>query len=80
MKVVISGAGNVGRHLASDLNERGHENMGVYPGEDGFFYVRDNSQQVTRFYIAPDDLVGLMAARESGDTTTIPFQRFTPSS
>ena len=25
MKVVISGAGNVGRHLASDLNERGHE-------------------------------------------------------
>jgi len=25
VKVVISGAGNVGRHLASDLNERGHE-------------------------------------------------------
>jgi trk system potassium uptake protein len=25
MKVVISGAGNVGRHLAADLSERGHE-------------------------------------------------------
>src|SRR5437867_11795289 len=25
MKVVVAGAGNVGRHLAADLTERGHE-------------------------------------------------------
>ena len=51
MRVVISGAGNVGRHLATDLHERGHEVTVIEQEPDVLEKVREDAPPGINFML-----------------------------
>jgi trk system potassium uptake protein TrkA len=51
MRVVISGAGNVGRHLATDLHERGHEVTVIEQEPDVLERARDDAPPGINFQL-----------------------------
>jgi trk system potassium uptake protein TrkA len=51
MRVVISGAGNVGRHLATDLHERGHEITVIEQEPDILERARDDAPPGINFLL-----------------------------
>ena len=51
MRVVISGAGNVGRHLATDLHERGHEVTVIEQEPDALERAREDAPPGINFLL-----------------------------